>query len=98
MSGSIHAIRLPQMVAGMVVGGGHNGAIGGVGIMTLLGTAIAGPAWREVPLRQPTQQESAPLRAWLDLWLWLLDKEHPEQSYEKACDAINEIRVTKAAK
>ena len=36
------AHRLPQMVAGMVVGGGHNGAIGGVGIMTLLGTAIAG--------------------------------------------------------
>ena len=30
------------MVAGMVVGGGHNGAIGGVGIMTLLGAAIAG--------------------------------------------------------
>ena len=36
------AHRLPQMVAGMVVGGGHNGAIGGVGIMTLLGTAVAG--------------------------------------------------------
>jgi type IV secretion system protein TrbL len=36
------AHRLPQMVAGMVVGGGHNGAIGGVGIMTLLGTALAG--------------------------------------------------------
>src|ERR1700730_8181546 len=35
------AHRLPQMVAGMVVGGGHNGAIGGVGIVTLLGTAIA---------------------------------------------------------
>ena len=27
--------RLPHMVAGMVVGGGHNGAIGGVGMMTL---------------------------------------------------------------
>jgi type IV secretion system protein VirB6/type IV secretion system protein TrbL len=36
------AHRLPQMVAGMVVGGGNNGAIGGVGIMTLLGTAVAG--------------------------------------------------------
>jgi type IV secretion system protein TrbL len=35
------AHRIPQMVAGMVVGGGHNGAIGGVGVMTLLGTAIA---------------------------------------------------------
>lgn len=34
--------RLPQMVAGMVVGGGHNGAIGGVGIMTLLGAGMAG--------------------------------------------------------
>jgi type IV secretion system protein TrbL len=27
--------RLPHMVAGMMVGGGHNGAIGGVGMMTL---------------------------------------------------------------
>jgi type IV secretion system protein TrbL len=34
--------RLPQMVAGMVVGGGHNGAIGGVGIMTLLAVAMTG--------------------------------------------------------
>ena len=34
--------RLPQMVAGMVVGGGHNGAIGGIGVMTLLGAGIAG--------------------------------------------------------
>ena len=34
--------RLPHMVAGMVVGGGHNGAIGGVGIMTLMGAGIAG--------------------------------------------------------
>jgi P-type conjugative transfer protein TrbL len=34
--------RLPHMVAGMVVGGGHNGAIGGVGIMTLLGALLAG--------------------------------------------------------
>jgi type IV secretion system protein TrbL len=33
--------RLPQMVAGMVVGGGHNGAIGGVGIMTLFAAALA---------------------------------------------------------
>jgi type IV secretion system protein TrbL len=39
---AVIAHRLPQMVAGMVVGGGHNGAIGGVGIMTLIGTAIAG--------------------------------------------------------
>ena len=39
---AVIAHRLPQMVAGMVVGGGHNGAIGGVGIMTLLGTAVAG--------------------------------------------------------
>jgi type IV secretion system protein TrbL len=36
------AHRLPQMVAGMVVGGGHNGTIGSVGIMALLGTAVAG--------------------------------------------------------
>src|SRR5260370_25277573 len=33
--------RLAQMVAGMVVGGGHNGAVGSVGIMALLGTGIA---------------------------------------------------------
>jgi type IV secretion system protein TrbL len=39
---AVIAHRLPQMVAGMVAGGGHNGAIGGVGIMTLLGTAVAG--------------------------------------------------------
>ena len=39
---AVIAHRLPQMVAGMVVGGGHNGAIGGIGIMTLIGTAIAG--------------------------------------------------------
>jgi type IV secretion system protein TrbL len=39
---AVIAHRLPQMVAGMVVGGGHNGAIGGVGIMTLLGAAVAG--------------------------------------------------------
>jgi type IV secretory pathway TrbL component len=32
--------RLPQMVAGMVVGGGHNGAIGGVGMMTLFAGAL----------------------------------------------------------
>jgi type IV secretion system protein VirB6/type IV secretion system protein TrbL len=38
---AVIAHRLPQMVAGMVVGGGHNGAIGGVGIMTLLGTGVA---------------------------------------------------------
>ena len=35
------AHRLPQMVAGMVVGGGHNGAVGSVGVMALLGTGIA---------------------------------------------------------
>jgi type IV secretion system protein TrbL len=34
--------RLPQMVAGMVVGGGHNGAIGGVGMMTLLAAGMTG--------------------------------------------------------
>jgi type IV secretion system protein TrbL len=34
--------RLPHMVAGMVVGGGHNGAIGGVGIMTLFAAGMAG--------------------------------------------------------
>src|ERR1700759_1735794 len=39
---AVVAHRLPQMVTGMVVGGGHNGGIGGVGIMTLLGAAIAG--------------------------------------------------------
>src|SRR5260370_13737733 len=33
--------RLAQMVAGMMVGGGHNGAVGSVGIMALLGTGIA---------------------------------------------------------
>jgi type IV secretory pathway TrbL component len=32
--------RLPHMVAGMVVGGGHNGAIGGVGMMTLFAGAL----------------------------------------------------------
>src|SRR5271157_1085223 len=35
------AHRLPQMVAGMVVSGGHNGAVGSVGIMGLLGTGVA---------------------------------------------------------
>jgi type IV secretion system protein VirB6/type IV secretion system protein TrbL len=34
--------RLPQMVAGMVVGGGHNGAIGGVGVMTLFAASMTG--------------------------------------------------------
>jgi P-type conjugative transfer protein TrbL len=34
--------RLPQMVAGMVVGGGHNGAIGGVGMMTLFAAGMTG--------------------------------------------------------
>jgi hypothetical protein len=34
--------RLPHMVAGMVVGGGHNGAIGGVGVMTLFAAGMTG--------------------------------------------------------
>jgi hypothetical protein len=34
--------RLPHMVAGMVVGGGHNGAIGGVGMMTLYAAGMTG--------------------------------------------------------
>jgi P-type conjugative transfer protein TrbL len=34
--------RLPHMVAGMVVGGGHNGAIGGVGMMTLFAASMTG--------------------------------------------------------
>ena len=38
---AVIAHRLPQMVAGMVVGGGHNGAIGGVGVMAMLGTGVA---------------------------------------------------------
>ena len=38
---AVIAHRLPQMVAGMVVGGGHNGAVGSVGIMGLLGTGVA---------------------------------------------------------
>jgi type IV secretion system protein TrbL len=38
---AVIAHRLPQMVAGMVVGGGTNGAVGGIGIMSVLGAAIA---------------------------------------------------------
>jgi type IV secretion system protein TrbL len=34
--------RLPHMVAGMVVGGGHNGAIGGIGVMTLFAAGMTG--------------------------------------------------------
>src|SRR6516162_5460459 len=34
--------RLPHMVAGMVVGGGHNGAIGGIGVMTLFAATMTG--------------------------------------------------------
>jgi type IV secretion system protein TrbL len=34
--------RLPHIVAGMVVGGGTNGAIGGVGIMTLFAAGMTG--------------------------------------------------------
>jgi len=33
---------LPHMVAGMVVGGGYNGAIGGVGMMTLFAAGMTG--------------------------------------------------------
>jgi type IV secretion system protein TrbL len=39
---AVIAHKLPQMVAGMAMGGGHNGAVGSVGIMTLLGATIAG--------------------------------------------------------
>jgi type IV secretion system protein TrbL len=39
---AVIAHKLPQMVAGMAVGGGHNGAVGSLGIMTLLGATIAG--------------------------------------------------------
>ena len=34
--------RIPQMVAGIVVGGGHNGAIGGVGVMTFFAAGMTG--------------------------------------------------------
>jgi hypothetical protein len=34
--------RIPHMVAGMAVGGGHNGAIGSIGILSLLGAGFAG--------------------------------------------------------
>jgi len=34
--------RIPQMVAGMVVGGGHNGAIGRVGVMTFFAAGMTG--------------------------------------------------------
>jgi len=34
--------RLPHMVAGMVVGGGNNGAIGGIGMMTLFAAGMTG--------------------------------------------------------
>jgi len=34
--------RLPHMVAGMIVGGGYNGAIGGVGMMTLFAAGMTG--------------------------------------------------------
>jgi P-type conjugative transfer protein TrbL len=39
---AVIAHKLPQMVAGMVLGGGHNGAIGGVGMMTLLAAGMTG--------------------------------------------------------
>ena len=34
--------RIPQMVAGIVVGGGHNGAIGGVDVMTFFAAGMTG--------------------------------------------------------
>jgi type IV secretion system protein TrbL len=34
--------RLPHMVAGMVLGGGYNGTIGGVGVMTLFAAGMTG--------------------------------------------------------
>jgi P-type conjugative transfer protein TrbL len=34
--------RLPHMVAGMVLGGGNNGAIGGIGVMNLFAAAMMG--------------------------------------------------------
>jgi type IV secretion system protein TrbL len=37
--------RLPHMVAGMILGGGNNGAIGGVGVMTLLAGGMMGANW-----------------------------------------------------
>ena len=39
---AVIAHRLPHMVAGMVVGGGHNGAIGGIGMMTLFAAGMTG--------------------------------------------------------
>ena len=39
---AVIAHRLPHMVAGMVVGGGNNGAIGGIGMMTLFAAGMTG--------------------------------------------------------
>jgi type IV secretion system protein TrbL len=38
--------RIPQIVAGMVVGGRHNGAIGGAGVMTFFAAGMTGMVWR----------------------------------------------------
>jgi P-type conjugative transfer protein TrbL len=40
---AVIAHRLPQMVAGMVTGSGHNGGIGAIGLMSAIGAAFA--AW-----------------------------------------------------
>jgi type IV secretion system protein TrbL len=34
--------RVPHMVAGMVVGSGHHGTVGGIGVMSLVGAGVAG--------------------------------------------------------
>jgi type IV secretion system protein TrbL len=39
---AVIAHQLPKMVAGMVTGGGYGGHVGGVGVMTMLGAAVAG--------------------------------------------------------
>jgi P-type conjugative transfer protein TrbL len=38
---AVIAHRLPQMVAGMVTGSGHNGGIGAIGLMSAIGAAFA---------------------------------------------------------
>jgi len=38
---AVIAHRLPQMVAGMVTGSGHNGGIGAIGLMSAIGAALA---------------------------------------------------------
>ena len=39
---AVIAHQLPGMVAGMVTGGGYGGHVGGMGVMTMLGAAVAG--------------------------------------------------------